>query len=105
MGIFPPGKPLPRWKWQLVALMFVATMINYMDRQTLGSLQKPFLAEFHITEREYGQVEFAFGASFAVTQLIAGAMADRLSIRWLYAGALLLWSAAGAACGLVPTYG
>src|SRR4029077_1428842 len=92
----PSSPSIPRWKWQLVWLMFLATMINYMDRQTLGSLQKPFIAEFQLTKQQYGWVEFAFGCTFATSQFLAGAMADRYSIRWLYAGSLLLWSMAGA---------
>ncbi|MBX7105912.1 MAG: MFS transporter [Gemmataceae bacterium] len=92
-----------RWKWQLVGLMFFATLINYMDRQTLGSVSKPFMREFNLNEEGFGWVELYFGVTFATTQLIAGAAADRLSIRWLYAGTLLLWSAAGFACGIVGT--
>lgn len=99
----PNLPPIARWKWQLVWLMFFATLINYMDRQTLGSVSKPFMAEFGLNEEGYGWVELYFGVTFATTQLIAGAAADRLSIRWLYAGALLLWSVAGFACGLVTT--
>lgn len=98
-----PLPPIARWKWQLVGLMFLATLINYMDRQTLGSVSKPFMAEFALDESGFGRVEMYFGLVFATTQLIAGFAADRFSIRWLYAGALLLWSAAGFACGLVDT--
>lgn len=110
MGLTPDSHAVavPRWKWQLVWLMFLATMINYMDRQTLGSVSKFFIAEFELNadglgETRFGRVEMAFGVTFATTQLIAGFLADRMSIRWLYAGALLLWSAAGFACGIVQT--
>lgn len=102
----PSHPPIARWKWKLVWLMFLATMINYMDRQTLGSVSGYFIREFDLNadghgEERYGWVEFAFGITFATTQLLAGTLADRCSIRWLYAAALLIWSAAGFACGLV----
>lgn len=105
MGVAPDSNapPIARWKWQLVGLMFLATLINYMDRQTLGNVSKPFMREFGLDEDGFGWVEFWFGMSFGVTQLLSGALADRVSIRWLYAGMLLLWSAAGFACGLVHT--
>jgi ACS family hexuronate transporter-like MFS transporter len=95
--------PVAVWKWQLVGLMFLATMINYMDRQTLGSVSKPFMREYKLDEEGFGWVEFWFGMTFGVTQLVSGAMADRVSIRWLYAATLLIWSAAGFSCGLVHT--
>ena len=90
MGFSPPADStaVPAWKWKLVGLMFLATMINYMDRQTLGSVQKPFMEEFNLNKQQYGWVEFAFGFTFATTQLFSGALADRFRIRWLYAFAL-----------------
>jgi ACS family hexuronate transporter-like MFS transporter len=126
MGAIPPAGRAPAWTWGVVWLLFLATVINYMDRQTVGVLSGPIKAAFtsdqsgswldglfeetpredgkrHLSEYGYGQVEFAFGITFATGQILAGFLVDRFSLRWLYAGALLVWSAAGFATGLATT--
>jgi ACS family hexuronate transporter-like MFS transporter len=99
----PAHPPIPGWKWQVVWLMFLATMINYMDRQTMGATAAFIMTEFQLTEEDYGWIEFSFSISYAVFQIFAGVLADRLNLRWLYAVALLVWSAAGLFTGLAQT--
>ena len=88
------------WKWWVCGLLLLATMINYMDRQALGSTAGFIKEDFRLTEEGYGWVEFWFGLAYGLFQVPAGFLSDRLHLRWLYAGALLLWSAAGFATGL-----
>jgi ACS family hexuronate transporter-like MFS transporter len=92
-----------RWRWGVVWLMFLATLINYMDRQTLGSTARYIKDEFQLTEEAYGWVEFCFIFSYALFGVPAGYLADRLNLRWLYAVALLVWSAAGFLTGLAQS--
>ena len=94
---------IPRWKWWVVVMMFLATVVNYIDRQTLGSVASFIKAEFKLNEEGYGTLEACFGYSYAVFLIIAGFMADRWDLRWLYPIALLVWSAAGFATGFVET--
>src|SRR5207253_9557964 len=82
------------WRWRLLWLMFLATMINYMDRQALGSTSEFIKHEFHLDEQGYGWLEFWFGIAYGLFQIPAGFLADRLHMRWPYAAALLLWSSA-----------
>lgn len=103
MNTDSPKPTLPRWKWYVVAMMLFATMINYMDRQTLGSIATFIKAEFKLGEEGYGTLEALFGYSYAVFLLLAGFLADRVNLRWLYPLALLVWSAAGFATGFVET--
>lgn len=100
---FQKGK-IPGWKWAVVWLMFLATLINYMDRQTVGLTSSHVMKEFNLDEKGYGVLESWFGISFAVLQFPAGILADRLSLRWLYAIALLVWSAAGFSTGHATTF-
>ena len=95
----PPAK-IEGWRWWIIWLLFFATVVNYMDRQTLTSASFYIIEEFHLTNEQYGEVEAWFGLSYAIFIIVAGFLADRMSLRWLYAGALLLWSAAGFATGL-----
>ena len=98
------SQEIPPWKWGVVWLMFLATMINYMDRQTMGATAAHIKSDFALLNKGYGDIESAFMYSFATAQLLAGILADRLNMRWLYAGALLLWSAAGFFTGLAETF-
>jgi len=91
------------WTWRLVWLMFLATMINYMDRQALLQTEKQVTEQFQLSNAEFGRLEKYFGITFACTQIFAGFACDRFSIRWIYAGALLIWSAAGFGTGLATT--
>ena len=83
--------------------MLLATVVNYIDRQTLGSLATFIKADFHLNEEGYGRLEAVFGYSYAVFLIIAGFLADRWDLRWLYPAALLVWSIAGFATGFVET--
>lgn len=84
-------------------MMLLATVVNYMDRQTLGSMATFIKADFHLNEEGYGTLEAVFGYTFAVFLILAGFMADRCDLRWLYCAALLVWSAAGFATGFAQT--
>jgi ACS family hexuronate transporter-like MFS transporter len=95
--------PIASWRWGVIWLMFLATLINYMDRQTLMSTAKHIKEEFGLTEEGYGWIEFWFGISYGLMQFPAGYLADRFNLRWLYVGALMLWSAAGFFTGLADT--
>ena len=94
---------IPSWKWGIVVMLLLATVVNYMDRQTLGSVSSFIKKDFHLNEEGYGTLEAWFGYSYAVFLVVSGFLADRWDLRWLYAGALLVWSAAGFATGFVGT--
>jgi ACS family hexuronate transporter-like MFS transporter len=87
----------PAWKWTICGLLFLATMMMYMDRQTLAESISRIMAELHLDETHYGQMEKAFGLSFALGAIVLGIVADRVSIRWLYPAVLIGWSSAGIA--------
>ena len=89
----------PAWKWGVCALLLLASAVNYMDRQTLAGASVRISAEFHLNQAQYGRVEEVFAYGFAAGSLIFGWLADRMSVRRLYALVLGLWSAAGLATG------
>lgn len=115
MSASPAPAPIAPWRWGVVWLLFLATVINYSDRQALANTQKAVLEEFvplnpgddpaaveRARNQVYARVNFAFGMSFGLFQILAGFLIDRYSLRWLYVGAILVWSAAGVATGFVP---
>ena len=81
-------------RWTIVWLLFAASLINYFDRQTL-SYALPFLAkDFNLDPVQQGVLSSAFFWSYAFMQIPFGFIADRVNLRWLYAGAFALWSLA-----------
>ena len=85
-------------------MLLLASAINYMDRQTLANAAVRISREFGLSQTQYGNVEAVFGYAFAAGSLVFGYLADRVSLRWLYAVVLALWSAAGFVTGFVKDY-
>jgi ACS family hexuronate transporter-like MFS transporter len=93
------------WKWLVCGLLLLASMLLYMDRQTLPNVATRITREFHLNQQQYGDVEAAFGYAFAVGAFFWGFLADRWSVRWLYPMVLFCWSIVGFLTGLVEDYG
>jgi ACS family hexuronate transporter-like MFS transporter len=79
-------------------------MLNYMDRIALNQISERVMTDLKIEEEGYGNLESWFGVAFALGAIVSGFAADRIAIRWLYAGMVVAWSAAGAATLLVRSY-
>jgi MFS transporter, ACS family, hexuronate transporter len=77
-------------------LLFFATTINYIDRQVLGILatDETFKAQIGWNEAEYGFVQTAFQAAYAIGMLIVGNLMDRFGTRKGFASAIVFWSLA-----------
>src|SRR4051812_6366033 len=94
-----------RYRWSICALLFFATTINYMDRQIL-SLLKPILDnELHWSNEQFGQVNAAFQAAYAVGLLGFGAFIDRFGTRAGYALSITAWSLAAIGHSFVASVG
>lgn len=92
------------WKWWICGLLLCASAINYMDRQALASAAVRISAQFHLTQQDYGNLEWSFGWAFALGSMAFGVLVDRVSVRWVYPLVLLLWSGVGFATGFVESY-
>ncbi len=96
----PNGRPAS-WKWTVCILLLLASAINYMDRQTLANASVRITKEFRLSQERYGNIEAVFAYGFAAGSIVFGWLADRFSVRWLYAAVLTMWSLAGLATGFV----
>lgn len=92
------------WQWLVSGLLLLATMINYMDRQTLSNLSVRITDHFQLEEKQYGHLETVFGISFALGSLVFGTLADRISVRLLYPAVLVGWSAVGFITGMTQGF-
>lgn len=99
------SKPASIGKWWVCGLLLLALMLNYMDRQTLSLTIQPIKAELSLTATQYGRLEKGFGYAFAVGGILAGLIADKVNVRWLYPIVLLGWSLAGVATGYADVIG
>src|SRR5882724_1234322 len=78
----------------MIALVFLATVINYLDRQTL-SVAAPVLREqFHMSNQDYSRVVFAFMLAYTISNGFSGGILDRLGTRVGYALCIAVWSGA-----------
>src|SRR5215467_9639990 len=83
-------------RWRMISLAFLATMINYLDRQTL-SVAAPVLQEkFHISDEAYGWVVSAFLGTYTIMNGASGPMIDRLGTKIGYGLCVAWWSVAAA---------
>jgi len=87
-------------RWSIVSLLFAASLINYLDRATISFALPLISAEFHLTAQSKGLLLSSFFWSYALMQIPIGWCADRFNLRWLYAGAFIIWSFAQGLTGL-----
>ena len=89
-----------RRRWSIVGLLFAASLINYLDRATISFALPLISKDFHLVAQSKGLLLSSFFWSYALMQLPIGWAADRLNLRWLYAGAFIIWSFAQGLTGL-----
>jgi ACS family hexuronate transporter-like MFS transporter len=93
------------YRWIIVGLLFFATTVNYIDRQIL-SLLKPMLDEqLKWTNEEFGIVNGAFQAAYALSMLIFGWFIDKYGTKIGYAVSIAAWSVAAMGHALVSSVG
>ncbi|HEY9258550.1 MFS transporter, partial [Chitinophaga sp.] len=92
---------LGKYRWRVCALLFVATTINYIDRQILGLLKTDLSTEFGWSEKDYSNLVMAFSASYAVGLLFFGALVDKIGSKLGYTVSVVVWSLSAMAHGLV----
>jgi ACS family hexuronate transporter-like MFS transporter len=97
----PPSVRVGRYRWVICGLLFAATAINYIDRQTIGVLKPTLQAELKWTESSYADIVFWFQAAYAVGYLGFGPIIDRIGARLGYAVAFSVWTLAHIGHGFV----
>ena len=94
---------MSNFRWVICGLLFLATTINYMDRQVLSLTWKDFIApDFHWTDSDYGTITGMFSLFYAIANLFAGKFIDWMGTKKGYLIAIFVWSVGAclhAACG------
>jgi ACS family hexuronate transporter-like MFS transporter len=81
-------------RWVMIALVFSATAINYLDRQALSVAAPALTEQFHMSEQAYSRVVFAFLLAYTIMNGASGPLLDRLGTRLGFAICAAWWSAA-----------
>ena len=81
-------------RWVMIGLVFLATVINYLDRQTLSVVAPVVIEQFHMSNVAYSRVIFAFMLAYTVMNGFSGPMVDRLGTKLGYAVCIAWWSIA-----------
>ncbi|HHU25281.1 MAG TPA: MFS transporter [Bacteroidales bacterium] len=94
-------------RWTICLMLFLATTINYLDRQVLSLTWADFIApEFHWTNSDYGTITGLFSLFYAVSMLFAGKFVDWIDTKKGFLWAIGVWSfgaVAHAFCGLLTS--
>ncbi len=91
------------YRWYICALLFFATTINYVDRNSLSVLKPILEKQLGWSEADYGWITFAFTLAYALFPSIAGRLMDVKGVKFGLAMALILWSVMAAAHALVTS--
>ncbi|HET9392491.1 MAG TPA: MFS transporter [Candidatus Rubrimentiphilum sp.] len=94
---------LNRHRWTICALLFVAMIINYMDRQSLALLKPTLTQLFHWNDIDYSNIVFAFTLAYGFGAIAMGRVMDYLGTKRGFSLSIAVWSLAEMAHAAVST--
>jgi MFS transporter, ACS family, hexuronate transporter len=95
-----PSRPIKHLRWYIGGLLFLSTVINYIDRQTLSVLGPYLKTEYQWTNTDFAMVLISFRVAYTVGQTIVGRVIDRLGTRTGLSLSVLWYSIAAMATSL-----
>lgn len=91
------GFKLPGLRWWIVGLIFLATLINYIDRLTISVLAPVITHDLGLTNTEFGGILTWFLLAYTISQGLSGKLYDRVGTKRGFVGSIMLWSIAAIA--------
>jgi ACS family D-galactonate transporter-like MFS transporter len=93
-------------QWRILALLFISSFLNYVDRSNLSVGALDIQRELKFSDIQLGILLSAFFLTYASFQLfmISGWFVDRFDVRWVFAIGFFIWSSATAVTGLVQSF-
>jgi ACS family hexuronate transporter-like MFS transporter len=83
---------LRKRRWQIILMIFIASMINYLDR-TAFSVAAPYITkEYGLTPSQLGILFSSFFAGYAIFNFVGGYLSDIYGPRKVFTGAMTVWS-------------
>ena len=94
-----------RVRYGILAVIVIATAINYLDRANLSIVAHVVKKDLHISAAEMGLIFSAFGWTYAILQIPGGWLLDRIGPRVAFGVALILWSIVTGSIALAKGFG
>ena len=92
---------MTNYRWVICSMLWLALVVNYLDRQVLSLTWKNFIApEFNWTDADYGLITGVFSIVYAIAMLVAGRFVDKVGTKSGYLWAVGIWSAGACLHGL-----
>lgn len=88
-------KPMSKYRFRILALLFAATSINYFDRSLMGVMSPELIEWFGWTKQDYSNILISFQIAYAIGLLTMGGIIDRLGTKKGYILSIGLWSIFG----------
>ena len=88
----PVAKPKTNYRWVIIILAFIITLINYLDRSAISFAYEPLKHEFGLNDEAFGKIAGAFGIGYMFMTIGGGMLTDKFGARKIWAGAAFLWS-------------
>ncbi|HKV98252.1 MAG TPA: MFS transporter [Vicinamibacterales bacterium] len=84
-------------RWWIIGLVFLATLINFIDRLTISILAPVITTDLKLSNTEFGSLTVWFLAAYTASQGLSGRLFDRVGTRRGFTISVLVWSAAATA--------
>lgn len=97
-------RPRLATKWKICGLLFLATTLNYLDRQTLSILAPVFQTQMHLDNAALGWLFAVFYYTYTLSHFLVGPILDRSHLRWAFGIAVLAWSTVSMMTGLATGF-
>lgn len=91
-------------RWWALGLIFVAVLINYVDRGILSVVAVALMEDLSISPAQMGTLLSAFFWTYTLMQVPGGYLVDRFGIKWIFACGFALWSIASALVGWAGSF-
>jgi ACS family hexuronate transporter-like MFS transporter len=98
------AKTIKNLRWYICGLLFLVTLINYLDRITLGILNPDLKKIIGWDSSQYGWINFGFSLGYAIMYGVAGRLLDKIGVKAGLIWAVLVWSVASIGHAFVRTW-
>jgi len=90
-----PIPPIGNYRYRILALVFMATTINYFDRSIIGVMAPTLQKLFDWTNKDYAAIMVSFKIAYGIGLLFMGSIIDRLGTKMGYTISIAIWSIFG----------
>lgn len=98
-------KTIPHLRWWIAGMLFLASILNYIDRQALSILAPTIQADLGLTDAQYGNVVSIFLVGYTLAYLVSGRIVETLGTRASLALFVGWWSVSNMLTGLAKSAG